>query len=172
MSTLVHYTPGDTFFHNLDPRSKIVFMLVTTALIVLVDSLWVAGVILLTLLCLWFIAGLSLSTLREMVTPLIGLLAFLFIVQAVLYPGAQVLIQPIVPPRVPVVGGRGSVTLEGILFAVLLSLRLLAMVIVLPLVTMTTPIHTFTLGLVRLGLPYRFAYTMTTALNLIPILQT
>ena len=172
MSTLVQYTPGDTFFHNLDPRSKIVFMLVTTALIVLVDSLWVAGAILLTLLCLWFIAGLSLSTLRELVTPLIGLVAFLLIVQAVLYPGERVLIQPMLPPRIPVLGGRGSVTLEGILFGVLLSLRLLAMVIVLPLVTMTTPIHTFTLGLVRLGLPYRFAYTMTTALNLIPILQT
>jgi energy-coupling factor transport system permease protein len=171
LSTLVEYSPGDTFFHNLDPRSKIVFMLMITALIVVVDSLWVAGLILLTLICLWLLAGLSLSVLRELITPLIGLAAFLLLAQAILYPGDRVLIQPIVPHPIPILGGKGSVTLEGILFAVLLSLRLVAMVIVLPLVSMTTPVHIFTLGLVRMGLPYRFAYTMTTALNLIPLLQ-
>lgn len=171
MSRLVQYSPGDTFFHTLDPRSKIVFMLMITVLIVVVDSLWVAGAILTTLICLWFLAGLSLSKLREITTPMIGLMAFLLLAQAVLYPGDRVLIQPVVPPLIPILGGRGSVTIEGILFAMLLSLRLLAMVIVLPLVSMTTPVHLFTLGLVRMGLPYRFAYTMTTALNLIPLLQ-
>jgi energy-coupling factor transport system permease protein len=45
------------------------------------------------------------------------------------------------------------------------------MVIVMPLVSLTTPVHMLSLGLVRLGLPYRLAYTMTTALNLIPVLQ-
>lgn len=171
MSTLIQYTPGDTFFHHLDPRSKVLFILMTTVLIVVVDSLWVAGLILLTLVSLWLLAGLSLRTLRELTTPMIGLAAFLLLAQAVLYPGDRILIQPIVPYPIPVLGGRGSVTMEGILFAVLLSLRLLAMIIILPLVSMTTPIHTFTLGLVRIGLPYRFAYTMTTALNLIPLLQ-
>lgn len=171
MSTLVQYYPGDSLFHNLDPRSKIVFMLMITALVVFVDSLWVAGVILLTLVSLWLLAGLSVAKLREITTPMIGLMAFLLLAQAILYPGDWVLIQPIVPPAIPILGGTGSVTVEGILLAVLLSLRLLAMVIVLPLVSMTTPVHLFTLGLVRMGLPYRFAYTMTTALNLIPLLQ-
>jgi energy-coupling factor transport system permease protein len=171
LSALVEYTPGDSFFHKLDPRSKIVFMGVITVLIVVVENLWIAGGILLTLFLLWRIAGLSLSSLKELATPMIGLAAFLLFVQAILYPGHRILIQPIIPHPIPFIGGRGSVTLEGILFAVLLSVRILAMVIVLPLVTMTTPVHIFTLGLVRMGLPYRLAYTMTTALNLIPLLQ-
>jgi energy-coupling factor transport system permease protein len=48
----------------------------------------------------------------------------------------------------------------------------LAVVLILPLVSLTTPIHLLTLGLVRLGLPYRVAYAMTTAINLIPVLQS
>jgi energy-coupling factor transport system permease protein len=147
-------------------------MLLITFLIVAVESLWIAAAILLTMLLLWRIAGLSLSVLKDLATPMLGVAGFLLIVQALLYPGEKVLVQPIVPRSIPFLGGTGSITLEGILFAVVLSLRLFAMVILLPLVTMTTPLHIFTLGLVRLGLPYRFAYTMTTAINLIPILQT
>jgi energy-coupling factor transport system permease protein len=172
VSTLVQYTHGDSFFHRLDPRSKIVSMLMMTFMIVAVENLWLAAAILLTMVLLWCLAGLSLSVLKDLATPMIGLGVFLLIVQALLYPGDRVLIQPIVPRPIPILGGRGSITLDGILFAVLLSFRLLAMVILLPLVTMTTPLHIFTLGLVRLGLPYRLASTMTTALNLIPILQT
>jgi len=65
----------------------------------------------------------------------------------------------------------GRITLEGILFAVLIALRLFAMVLILPLVSLTTPVQLLALGLVRLGLPYSLTYAMTTAINLIPVLQ-
>jgi energy-coupling factor transport system permease protein len=47
----------------------------------------------------------------------------------------------------------------------------MAMIIMLPLVNFTTPVQIFALGMVKMGMPYRLAYTMTTALNLVPILQ-
>ncbi len=72
---------------------------------------------------------------------------------------------------IPIGKGYGQVTLDGMLFAVLLALRLVAMIIMLPLVNFTTPVQVFALGMVRMGLPYRLAYTLTTALNLVPILQ-
>ena len=171
MSTLVPYIPGDTPFHRLDPRSKIVFMLLVSGITFIVRNLWVAGGILLALILIWFVARLPTSMLRGLGKAMVGIMAFLIIVQALLYPGETILIQPIIPSTVPLIGGAGRVTLEGILFAVLLSLRLLVMVILLPLVSVTTPMHLFLLGLVRMGLPYRLAYTTTTALNLIPILQ-
>lgn len=171
MSTLVQYIPGDTFFHRLDPRSKIVFMLLITAVIFIVQNIWVASAVLLTLIIIWFLAGLPFSVLKGLGEAMVGIMVFLFVVQMLLYPGETVLIQPIIPRFVPLIGGLGRIALEGILFALLLSLRLLAMIIVLPLVSMTTPVHIFSLGLVRMGLPYRLAYTTTTALNLIPILQ-
>ena len=46
----------------------------------------------------------------------------------------------------------------------------MAVIIMLPLV-FTTEGSRFALGLVRMGLPYKLAYTMTTALNMVPILQ-
>lgn len=171
MSTLVPYIPGDTPFHRLDPRSKIVFMLLVSGITFIVRNLWVAGGILLALILIWFVARLPMSMLRGLGKAMLGIITFLTIVQALLYPGETILIQPIIPATVPLIGGAGRVTLEGILFAVLLSLRLLVMVILLPLVSVTTPMHLFLLGLVRMGLPYRLAYTTTTALNLIPILQ-
>ena len=168
----VQYVPGESVFHRLDPRSKIVFMLLVTTLIFVVRDLWVAGAVLLTMVLCWFVAHLPLSAAVGLGRAVLGVMVFLFVVQAIFYPGETALIRPLIPPAVPLVGGMGQVTLEGMLFALLLSLRLLAMMLVLPLVSMTTPVHVFTLGLVRLGLPYRLAYTMTTALNLIPILQT
>ncbi len=171
MSTLIQYIPGETFFHRLDPRSKIVFMLLITAVVFIVQNIWVAGAVLLTLILIWFLAGLPFSMLKGLARAMVGVMVFLFVVQALLYPGETILIQPIIPRFVPLIGGMGKIALEGILFALLLSLRLLAMVVVLPLVNMTTPVHIFSLGLVRMGLPYRLAYTTTTALNLIPLLQ-
>jgi len=171
MNALVQYVPGDTFFHRLDPRSKIVFVLLVAGVIFFVQSIWVAVLVFITLVTLWWLARLPLATLRGLVKAIGGIILFLFVIQALFYPGETVLLRPVIPRFVPLIGGSGRVTLEGILFAALLALRLLAMVIVMPLVSLTTPVHMLSLGLVRLGLPYRLAYTMTTALNLIPVLQ-
>ncbi len=172
MNWTVEYVPGHTPLHRLDPRAKIGFLLLATVMIVVVQNLWVAGGVLLTLLALWLIARLPLSVIKGLGQALVGIILFLLAAQALLYPGETALVQPIIPQTVPWIGGLGRITLEGLSFGLLLSLRLLAMVTLMPLVSMTTPVHTLTLGLVRLGLPYSWAYMTTTALNLIPILQT
>lgn len=97
---------------------------------------------------------------------------FLFVIQAIFYPGTTYVIKPLIPTFVPLIGGIGYVSVEGMLFAVLLMLRLLAMIILLPLVSFTTPVQNLALGLARMGMPYQWAYATTIALNLVPILQT
>jgi energy-coupling factor transport system permease protein len=171
VSPLIQYVPGDTLFHRLDPRAKIVFMLLAATLAFVIQRIWLAAVLWLTLLLLWRVARLPVKMLKDMGKALAGLALFLFVVQSLFYPGETSLVYPIVPRSVPLIGGIGRITLEGMLFAVLIILRLLCMVLILPLVSLTTPVHTLTLGLVRLGLPYRVAYAMTTAINLIPVLQ-
>jgi energy-coupling factor transport system permease protein len=170
MSRFAQYIPGSSLFHRLDPRSKILFMLLVASLVFLLQSLWVTGGVLVALLVLWFVARLPLSLLRQLGKAALSVVLFLFVVQALFYPGETILIHPLIPHVVPLVGGMGRITLEGILFALLVSMRLLAMVIIMPLISLTTPLYLFTLGLVRMGLPYRLAYTMTAAFNLIPIL--
>lgn len=167
MSSLIAYYPGKTFFHKLDPRAKIIFMVIVSMAIFAVQQIPVALVVLAVMLCLWFVARLPFSVLWSFIKVLLPIIGFLFLVQAILYPGNT----PLIKPLIPIGKGYGQITLEGILFAVLLALRLIAMIIMLPLVNFTTPVQIFALGMVKMGLPYRLAYTMTTALNLVPILQ-
>ncbi len=167
MSSLIAYYPGKTFFHRLDPRAKIIFMVIVSMAIFAVQQIPVALAVLAVMICLWFLAKLPFSVLWSFIKVLLPIIGFLFLVQAVFYPGNT----PLIKPLIPIGRGYGQVTLEGILFAVLLALRLMAMIIMLPLVNFTTPIQNFALGMVKMGLPYRLAYTMTTALNLVPILQ-
>jgi len=171
MSPLIQYVPGDSFFHRLDPRAKIVFMLLMTTIVFVIQRIWIAAAVWLSLLALWRVARLPFSILKQMSKALLGITVFLFVVQALFYPGQTSLIYPIIPETVPIIGGVGRITLEGILFAVLIALRLFAMVLILPLVSLTTPVQLLALGLVRLGLPYSLTYAMTTAINLIPVLQ-
>jgi energy-coupling factor transport system permease protein len=172
VSTLIQYVPGDTLFHRLDPRAKILFMLLVAGLVFVIQSIWLAALVWLTLLLLWGVARLPVNMLKDTSKALAGLTVLLFLVQALFYPGETSLIYPIIPYAVPVIGGVGRITLEGMLFAVLIILRLYAMVLILPLVSLTTPVHILTLGMVRMGMPYRWAYAMTTAINLIPVLQS
>lgn len=165
------YYPGKTFFHRLDPRSKIVFMMLVSTVIFAIQNMILSIIILAVMVALWMVARLPMRTVIGFGRALLPVFVFLFIVQAIFYPGTTPLVRPLIPRFIPLIGGMGQISLEGILFSVLLMLRLLAMVILLPLVSMTTPVHIFALGLVRMGLPYSLAYTTTAALNLVPILQ-
>jgi energy-coupling factor transport system permease protein len=171
LSNLVQYHPGATFLHRLDPRVKIILLIGSTLVVFAIQDLPLAIVLLAVVGAVWWISGLPLSTWGGYLRLMLGMMAFIFAIQAFLYPGKTVLVGPLVLEGTPLVGGWGVITLEGIGFALLLSVRLLTMISLLPIVTMTTPIHRLVLGLVRLGLPYTLAYTATTTLNLIPILQ-
>ncbi len=167
MSSLIAYYPGTTLFHRLDPRVKIVFMVIVSTAIFTVQKISIALIVLAIMFLLWFAARLPFKVLVSFMKVLLPIIAFLFVVQAIFYPG----VQPLIKPLIPIGKGIGQITLDGILFAVLLALRLMAMIIMLPLVIFTTQVQNFALGLTRIGLPYKLAYTMTTALNMVPILQ-
>ena len=167
MSSLIAYYPGRTLFHRMDPRVKIIFMVIVSIAIFTVQKISIALVVLAVMILLWFAARLPFKVLASFMRVLLPIIGFLFVVQAIFYPGTM----PLIKPLIPIGKGFGLITLDGIVFAVLLALRLMAMIIMLPLVIFTTQVQTFALGLVRMGLPYKLSYTMTTALNLVPILQ-
>ena len=60
---------------------------------------------------------------------------------------------------------------EGLEFGILLTIRFLSLILLLPMVVKTTSINQMSLGMVRLGLPYKIAYMTTTSLNIIPTFQ-
>lgn len=169
--SLVQYYPGKTFVHRLDPRSKLIALVLLTIVIFAVTDFKIIALIFLGSLCLWLTAKLPLSILFSYMKFLGSLLIILIILQALFYPGQTILLKPLIPHWVPLLGGLGKINKEGIIFGIVLSFRLITLICLMPLVTFTTPIEKFTLGLIKLGLPYTVAYTATTALNMIPILQ-
>ena len=97
MSSLIAYYPGKTFFHNLDPRAKIIFMVIVSTAIFTVQQIPVALVVLAVMICLWFSARLPFSVLLSFIKVLLPIIGFLFLVQAVFYPGTTPLIKPLIP---------------------------------------------------------------------------
>jgi len=143
-------------------------MLVFCTAVLLINDIAIAAVFFGVVVALWFSARLPIKLFWSFMKVLLPIAAFLFVIQAIFYPGETALIKPLIP----IGRGFGQVTLEGILFSVLLALRLMAMIVMLPLISFTTPVQNFAMGMVKIGLPYTLAYTMTTALNLVPLLQT
>jgi energy-coupling factor transport system permease protein len=169
--SLVSYYPGNTLIHRLDPRAKLLFLLVISVVIFSIQDLFLSIFVFLTLCALWLVAKLPVSIIWSFIRGLLPVFIFLVVVQAILYPGEIVLIEPLIPNFIPGIGGAGNITLEGILFAILLMFRLVSMIVLLPLVSMTTPVQILALGLVKIGFPYQLSYTLTSALNMVPILQ-
>jgi len=155
---LFKFQPGDSVFHRLDPRVKLLLVLSVSISIFTVNNLVMAAGAFLSLLLIWKVCGLPLRNLAKMFRVLIFLFVFITAVQAFFFPG-RIIIIPL---------GTYSLTLEGILHGVMISLRVSILLSMIPLLTLTTETEDMVLGLVKVKLPYKYAYMATTALNMVP----
>lgn len=171
MSTLIEYYPGDSILHRLDPRVKIILLLLVTIMIFIVDNFIVLGILFFTMAVFWAIADLPLKMISTYVKFFMSLFVFLILLQSIFYAGETIILEPLIPEPIPLLGGMGNITWEGILFGLLICLRVLTLISFLPLVTFTTPVEKLALSMIKMGVPYKIAFTMTTAINQLPILQ-
>lgn len=167
----IDYVPGNSIFHRLDARVKIFMIFILTVFIFTTKNFLVISVIFALDVVLWFLSGIPFSKIAGMFKLLLPLFVFITAVQAIFQLGDTVLLAPIIPAAVPLIGGAGRITLEGVLYGLVLCYRVLTLILLMPLVSMTTEVGDMALGLVKMGMPYKIAYTATTALNMIPSLQ-
>lgn len=154
---------------KLDGRSKLIFLAVIFSL-VLLFSHWAYILGLLGLVVLvWWIARLPFQMIRDLFKFFLVIAIVILAVQIFFYPGITNLLR--ISNPIPAIGFSGYITLEGILFGVAMVLRLVVIMIVAPLMVMTTPLPDLMLALVKFKVPYRFAFIMTTALSLLPSIQ-
>ncbi len=168
---LIEYYPGNSFLHKLDPRVKVILLTCLTMAVFISTNFYVLFATFLALMILWVVAGLPVKKVLSYMKWIVTLTAFITFMQAVFVEGDVALIQPLIPSFVPILGGFGALYLDGILQGLLLGFRLLVVICLMPLMTMTTPVNRLSIALVRLGLNYQIAYIATTALNLIPTLR-
>ena len=154
MRDLFQYVPGASLIHRLNPVTKLLITVVICAAAFITDSL----IFLLALLALDLLIGVIAGVPEKTVGILKGLLkiaAFLFVLQALLTRrGAPVF---------------WIVTDEGLLTAGKVVLRLMVVCMPLALVLAVTKISDLANALVQvLHVPYKYAFTLTTAIRFIP----
>lgn len=168
---MIKYHPGNSFLHRLDARVKIIMLLLLTILVFTTKNFPVLFALFAFILICWKVSGIPMRELGGYLKLLVGLIVFVVVIQCLFQSGETALIDPIIPKAVPLIGGIGRITVEGIVFGLMLGFRLLVIMCLMPLIIMCTRVRELSLGFVKLGLPYRFAYMITTALNQVPLLQ-
>jgi energy-coupling factor transport system permease protein len=163
------YVAKDTLLHNLDARTKLFAMLLIFGLsLVFTNPFYLIGLLGLVLVG-WWIAQQPFSLVLSILKYFFGIAVIIFVVQVLFYPGTTNLFKLIGP--IPAIGFSGYITREGVLFAIAMILRLVVIMTVAPLLSVTTPIPELMLALVKVKIPYRFAFVMTTAMSLLPSIQ-
>lgn len=160
MTGLLDYVEGNSPLHRLHPLTKLALSFILCAVCFITENhLIVIGIILLNL-CLDTVAGVLRRGLRILLS--LGKFSlFLFVVQALFVRQGEVLFT--LWPGIPI-------TDRGLLFSLLFVLRLLAAALPLALMFSVTRMSDIANVLVRnLGIPYKYAFVLTTAMRFIPL---
>ena len=167
--TLGQFIPGNSYIHRLDPRTKIVLMLVYIVMVFLVKSLPLFLVPLIYVFLCLGLGQISFSYFGKAIKPIRFLLVLMFLLNLFITPGETVLFT----------WRFITITKEGLLQAIYISLRLILLVTGASIMTLTTSPIALTDGLERMLSPlkvfkfpaHELAMMMTIALRFIPTLM-
>jgi len=168
MQPIFRYTHLDTPMHRLHPLVKLAFILLTLILILIPFETRHIVVLLIWLAfsaSLWVVGHIDVRRFGALIKILMGTFVFLMVVQGFTYRGGVTPL--IVFGHVRGWGGAdlGVLTLEGVLFGAMLSVRILAAASSLPLFVMTTPVSAIMTALSRLRVPHTATFMFVSALS-------
>lgn len=167
--TLGQYFPGNSVIHKLDPRFKLVCIILYIVGVFSASSFEALAVVILATAAVVLLSGLGISTIARSLKPIVFILAFTMIANILWTGGETPLIKFWVITIYP----------EGIIFAVFTAVRIICLVIgTFVLLTYTTSPVALTDAIERLlsplkkiGVPvHEFSMMMTIALRFIPTL--
>ena len=156
--------------YKLDPRTKLLFVLMFTVLVFFVNKLPAAVFLLVSFIVIRLAAKIPFRNIK-FIKNLSLLAVFVILMQALFGPGANYIVNPLFPPSFPVFGGMGSLKWDGLILGLVVVCRLVSVMILFPVFTETTSPHGLAAGLCGLGFNYRIAFIITTAFNLIPLFK-
>jgi len=166
---MLEYISRNSLIHSLHPLTKLAWALVVMILSLVFNSPWYLAAIIISVVLVGFIAKVGRETLVYL-SALIVVAAFVFIFQILFRPEGIVLFT-IFPISWPVVGGWLPVTDVGLSYGFAMSLRMIALVSVLPVILTTTQPRDIVMALVdTLHVPYDYAFMFTTALRFMPVI--
>ena len=168
--TLGQFFPGDSVLHKMDPRVKIVLVLLFIVLIFFVKTFYGYIAIAVFVALLIISTGVPVKYILRGLKPIFFIVALTFILNTLMTPGENPLFK----------WKFINITKEGLKNASFLSIRLILLVIGSQLLTLTTSPLGLTDGIERLASPlkkigfpaHEMAMMMTIALRFIPTLLT
>ncbi|HOA24919.1 MAG: energy-coupling factor transporter transmembrane component T [Aggregatilineales bacterium] len=160
MKPLITYRPGSSLLHRLHPLTKLAWLIGMTVLVFAVRHWWLAVGVLAAVLAAFAAFRLPLGEARGARLFAFTALA-LFGLQAVFLDVGRTLIEV----------GPVTVTSGGVEAGVFVAARFLSVVLLSYLFVFTTSPNELAYGLMQAGLPYRFGFTLVTALRLVPIFE-
>ncbi len=162
------YYPAKSFTHKLDPRTKILFLILYIVTIFLAQNFYALGACAFVFLVVAFFSGVPFTKLLKTVKGVLFLLLFMTVLNLFLYQGETVWWE----------WKFISITKEGVYYTIFLAVRLFLLVLGSSLLTLTTtPVALadgiesllFPLKLIRFPV-HELALIMSIALRFIPIL--
>lgn len=163
------YIAGSTPIHRLHPLVKILYLFLTLAVVLIpyhpdTKSLLAAGIWVAVGVILWLLARMGWSSFSFLFKFLSAIFLFLIVTQGFLY-------QSTGPDlfrfgHLEIWGSDvGKVSVEGVFFGIILSLRILAATLALPVLVATTSSSQLMAALSSLRVPARIAFVFVSALS-------
>jgi len=165
--TIGRYIPSDSSIHRLDPRAKIISILIMSISIFLLKNIWGYSFLAIFLLAVILLARLSIKFVLRGLLPLLWIIVFTFLLHLLFTPGS------------PIASfGPLKITGEGLSLGAFIALRLIFLILVTSLLTLTTSpeklnrgLEFFLLPLKLVGIPaHKMAMMMTLSLRFVPLL--
>ena len=163
--------PNISYAAKLDPRVKILHSALWTLVIFIVSNPVAAACITIGLIALWIAAAMPFKKILSILKFLSLMVFFITLLQMLFGPGSHYIVKPLVPRNIPFIGGMGSLKWDGLVLGLTSGLRLLSLILLLPLLTETTSTHELAQGLAALRVNYKAAFVVTSAINLVPVLE-
>jgi energy-coupling factor transport system permease protein len=161
---------SESSFGRLDFRSKLTVMLAATTLAFLWESPTLNALLALLVLGLCLLARIRLSYLGRMLRLMLPFYFILLVTHGMWNTSVGRTVLWAAPQSWWLIGGALQVTLEGLIYGLMVIFRTLILVLVIPLVIFTTSLDELIVGLVRIRMPYKVAFIFSATLRFVPLL--
>mgnify|MGYP000123676362 CR=1 FL=1 len=167
----LQYIKADTPLHRMHLLVKLVYVILTLVLVMLSTSFQDAPILFIWLvfsLVLWRLGAITIRYMKVVLKVLAGVMIFIIVVQAFMYRGETPLL---VIGHWRIWGGAdlGVVTYEGVLFGLLISLKIVTAVAAIPIFVMTTSPLKLMETLVKFRVPVSFAFALVSGMRFTPL---
>lgn len=151
-----------TPIHRLTPITKLLMVLLFWLTALLTFDKLALGVMIAVALIMWVIARIPLSSMKSILA-VTGVVFVIFVTinGFMFYGGETVLFRIFGIPY----------WYEGMMFGISICLKILTVVTIVPILTMTTPLPTLLASLSKLRLPYKAIFTLGMAFHLVPLVS-